>query len=121
MLASISSVCSFVLFADAAAKPEGPASLLVGPLLPMLVVGLLFYLMILRPERSKRNNHSELVSNLKKNDRIVTIGGIFGTVVNAQQGSDEVVVKVDESANAKLRILRSAVSRVITAENATEK
>jgi preprotein translocase subunit YajC len=121
MLASNSSLYSFVLFAEAAAKPEGPSSLLVGPLLPMLVVGILFYLMILRPERTKRNDHTELVSNLKKNDRIVTIGGIFGTVVNAQKDSEEVVVKVDESANTKLRILRSAISRVITAENADQK
>lgn len=120
MLASISSVSAFVLFAEAAARPEGPSSLLVGPLLPMLVVGILFYLMILHPERKKRNDHTALVNNLKKNDRIVTVGGIFGTVVNAQKGSEEVVVKVDESANTKLRILRSAISRVITADNANE-
>ena len=86
----------------------------------MLAVGALFYFMILRPERTKRNVHAELVSNLKKNDRVVTIGGIFGTVVNAQKDSEEIVIKVDESVNAKLRIRRSAVSQVITDENGTE-
>lgn len=118
MPATINSVCHFALLAqaDAAARPDGLAGLLVGPMLPMLVIGLLFYLMVLRPEKKKRNDHTELVSNLKKNDRVQTIGGILGTIVNAPKTGDEVVIKVDESSNTKLRVLRSAISRVDTGE-----
>jgi preprotein translocase subunit YajC len=52
-------------------------------------------------------------SGLKKNDRVVTIGGILGTVTMVQQGSDEVTIKVDENNNTKLRIKRSAIDRVV--------
>ena len=48
-----------------------------------------------------------MLQNLKKNDRVVTIGGIYGTVVNAQKDLDEVTIKVDESTNTKLRMQRS--------------
>jgi preprotein translocase subunit YajC len=111
-----------VLFgqAEAVARPEGLPGLLAGPLLPMMVVGLLFYFMVLRPEKNKSNNHAELISNLKKNDRIVTIGGIYGTIVNAQKGVDEVAIKIDENSNTKIRILRSAVSRVITDDESSK-
>jgi len=51
---------------------------------------------------------------LKKNDRIVTIGGILGTVMNVQK--DEVTIRVDESTNTKLRMQRNAIARVIPPE-----
>lgn len=81
--------------------------------LPMAVIGVMFYLMLVRPERRKRAELTELLNNLKKNDRVVTIGGIFGTIVNAQQGSEEVTIKVDETSNTKLRVRRSAISQII--------
>ena len=81
--------------------------------LPVAVIGIMFYLMLVRPERKKRAELTELLGNLKKNDRVVTIGGIFGTIVNAQQGSEEVTLKVDETSNTKLRLRRSAISQVI--------
>ena len=62
-----------------------------------------------------------MLGNLQKNDRIVTIGGIYGTVVNIQKDSDSITIKVDESSNAKLRVLRSAISRVVTGDDAVDK
>ena len=44
------------------------------------MIGVLFYLMLVRPERRKRADLDTMLKNLKKNDRVVTIGGIFGTV-----------------------------------------
>ncbi len=86
---------------------------LVGPLFPFLMIAVLFYLLMIRPERRKRAELTEMLQNLKKNDRVVTIGGIYGTVVNTQKDSDEVTVKVDESTNTKLRMQRSAIARVL--------
>lgn len=111
----------YMLLAQAAEKLGPLESLLANPLTFILILGMLFYFMVLRPDRQKRNNHAQLLENLKKNDRVVTIGGIFGTVVNAQKGSDELVLKIDESSNARVRLLRSAISRVITAEDPAEK
>ncbi len=57
-------------------------------------------------------------SNLKKNDHVITIGGILGVVVNAQPGSDEVTLRVDE--NTRIRVLRSSISRVQSSEKSAE-
>ena len=52
--------------------------------------------------------------------RVLTIGGIYGTVVNAAQGSDENTLKVDESSNTKLRVSRSAVQSVLNNKDGSE-
>lgn len=81
------------------------------PMWPMFVlIGVMFYLMILAPDRKRRSEHSQMLETLKKNDRVVTIGGIFGTVISVYE--DEVTLRVDESAGTKIRVLRSAISRV---------
>ena len=85
--------------------------------MPLVVIGVLFYFMLIRPERRKRAEMTRMLDNIKKNDRIVTAGGIYGTVVNVQKGSEDITIKVDESNNTKLRVLRSSVSRIITADD----
>jgi preprotein translocase subunit YajC len=86
-------------------------SLGIMPLIAM--IGVLFYFMILRPETRRRSDQEKMHKDLKKNDRIVTIGGIFGTVVATTPDSDEITIKVDEGTNTKIRITRSAVQKVL--------
>ena len=102
-----------VLLAQAEQAPVGPGPL-GGMLVPLVLIGILFYFMLLRPEQRKRATHEKMLDALKKNDRVVTVGGIHGTVVNVNKDQQEVTVKVDESSNTKLRINRSAISRVVT-------
>ena len=85
---------------------------LSSPLLPMLMIGIVFYLMLMRPEQRKRKEMEKLLENIKKNDHVITVGGICGTVVNAAPKSTYVTIRVDDSTNTKLRVLRSAISRV---------
>jgi preprotein translocase subunit YajC len=89
------------------------------PLVMMVVIGILFYFLMIRPERRKRQETDRMLESLKKNDRVVTIGGIFGVVVNVAK--DEVTIRVDENNNTRLRILRSAISRVSGADEGEEK
>ena len=87
-----------------------------GPMtiLPLIVgIGALFYFMVLRPETQRRSQQEQMHKSLKKNDRIVTIGGIHGTVVNVASDRDEVTIKVDESNNTRIRINRTAVQTVL--------
>ncbi len=84
---------------------------------PWIIIGVLFYMMMIRPERRKRADLNNMLDNLKKNDRVITVGGIYGTVVNTPQGGEEVTLKVDENTNTRLRVLRSSISRVIRVEN----
>ncbi len=83
------------------------------PWLPFVLIGVLFYFLLIRPDRRRRADMNKMLDNLKRNDRVVTIGGIIGTVVSVQQDTNDVTIRVDENTNARLRILRSAISRVI--------
>lgn len=100
---------------------DGLGFLFAQPLVPLVVIGVLFYFMLIRPERRKRADLEQMIGNLQKNDRVVTVGGIFGTVVNVQKGSEDVTLKVDESNNTRLRVLRSSIARVVTAGDGSEK
>jgi preprotein translocase subunit YajC len=88
------------------------------PLIFMLLI--VFYLMVLRPQKKEQKKRQDLLSNLKKNDRVVTIGGIYGVVMNAKRESDEVILKVDETNDTKIRVIYSAIARVITDEPSEE-
>jgi preprotein translocase subunit YajC len=120
MAGSLLFAISFALVAENGAD-GGAISWLVGPWFPFIAIGILFYFMLIRPERRKRAEMTETLNNLKKNDHVVTIGGIYGVVVNASKGSEDVTIRVDDSNNTKLRILRSAVSRVISVDGGDEK
>jgi preprotein translocase subunit YajC len=116
---------TLMLFADDAKKvadpPAGKGSGDIFSLLfPFLLIGLLFYFMILRPQRKQQAQHKEMLSNVKKNDRVVTIGGIYGVVMNVHREADEVTIKVDEATNTKLRVTISSIARVIGGEPAEE-
>lgn len=90
----------------------GPLFSLSSPLLPMLMIGIVFYLMMMRPEQKKRKEMEQLLANIKKHDKIILSSGICGTVMNAEPKSVYVTIRVDESTNTKLRVLRSAIVRV---------
>ncbi|GMU20158.1 MAG: hypothetical protein AMXMBFR13_02570 [Phycisphaerae bacterium] len=78
-------------------------------LILMIVV---FYAIIFSGSRKERKQRQDMLSAIKKNDRVMTIGGIIGTVISATQ--DEVVLKVDESANVKITVIRTAIQKVLT-------
>lgn len=77
-----------------------------------IFLGLMFvlmYLILFRGPRKKQQQHKQMIQALAKNDRIQTIGGIIGTVVDIKD--DEITLKIDESNNTKMKIVRSAISR----------
>jgi len=80
----------------------------------LMLMFVVIYFVMMRPQKKKQQQHKQMLDNLKKNDRIRTIGGIIGTVVDVR--NDEVVVKIDEANNTKIRFQRSAIGTVITGE-----
>lgn len=68
----------------------------------------MMYLILFRGPRKKQQQHKKLMQTLSKSDRVQTIGGIIGTVVDIKD--DEITLKIDESNNTKIKILRSAIS-----------
>ncbi|MEZ6102602.1 MAG: preprotein translocase subunit YajC [Pirellulaceae bacterium] len=103
-------------------QPEGGGiAQVLMQVLPFAAIGILFYLMLIRPESQKRQQLAQKLSELKKNDRVVTVGGIYGTVVNVTKDSDDVTIRIDENNNTRVRILRSAISRIVSGEDGGSK
>jgi len=115
------SLLSWLLFAQG--NNEGGRDLLgpLGPLPPILIIVVLFYFILWRPERKKRRRHEELLGKLKKNDRVLTVGGVYGTVVSVHTEVGDVTIKVDENSNTRLRITRSSIGQVIKDQEHVEK
>jgi preprotein translocase subunit YajC len=86
------------------------------PWFPAILGLLVFYFILIRPQKNKEKAKNNMLANLKRGDRVQTIGGILGTVVEARE--DEVVVKVDESNNTKVKFTRTAIHRVLEEEKA---
>lgn len=84
------------------------------PFLVLLIV--LFYVLLIRPEMASKKRHEQMLKNLKQGDQVVTIGGIVGRIVSLDQ--DTVVIRVED--NARLRVLRSAIARMVSEEKKSE-
>jgi preprotein translocase subunit YajC len=104
--------------ADAANAPAPPG---LSSMLPALVgIMVLFYFLILRPQKSKDQQFRSMVDNLKEKDRVVTIGGIHGVVTGVQRDAGIVTLRIDESTGTKIRVGTSAIAKIVTDEESTE-
>ena len=97
----------FAALADVTPSAAGPNPL-VAMLPPLLMMALIFYMLVFRPNQKLRKEHDAMLKALTKNDEIVTTGGMHGTVVNVKE--ETIVLRVDET--AKVEIDKSAVARV---------
>lgn len=95
--------------AEAAKQAPNPLQQLI----PMLGIGVFFYFIVMRPQlkaqKDKRKQHEDLMANLKKNDKVVTIGGIIGTV--AEVTDDRVTLKIDD--NTRMKLTRSSIQELL--------
>jgi preprotein translocase YajC subunit len=113
----------------AAAGPETPPAppidrpwwvgLFDSPFTFLLLMLVVFYFFLIRNKRRQENQRKQMIDQLKRGDRVQTIGGILGTVIEARE--NEVLIKVDESSNTKIRFARSAIHRVLDEEKPQSK
>jgi preprotein translocase subunit YajC len=92
-------------FVAAIAQPEPNP---VVSLLPLIMIFFIFYFMISKPQKARQKEHENMLKNLKKNDDVVTTGGIHGTIVDVKDKT--VVLKVDD--NTKILVEKSAIAVV---------
>lgn len=113
--------CLILAAAEAPAAPN-PAQPVADPNGPLRLLGwlaitaILFYFIMLRPQKQKEQALRDKVNSLKENDRVVTIGGIHGVVTNVQRDQERVTIRVDEATGTKLRVNMSAIARVLTGD-----
>lgn len=102
----------------AQAEPAGPQQppefvrTLVNTL-PIALVLLAAYMLLFRPEKEKQRRQQELLAGLKKNDRVVTTSGIYGSVASVDRDADRVTLKIDDAANVKLTVTLGSIARVM--------
>ncbi|MFN0134563.1 MAG: preprotein translocase subunit YajC [Phycisphaerae bacterium] len=99
----------------AGTKPPTPTDPFWGLIVPMGLVMITLYYFMYRGQKKDRDKHDKMLGGLKRNDRVITIGGILGSVVEVRD--HEVVLKVDESNNTKMRFARSAIKEVLGGES----
>ena len=101
---------NFLLFGQDQAQPQGG---FLGPMFPLLLIGLmiLFWVIVVLPmSRRQKKEQEQMLANLKRGTKVLTSGGIVGTIVSAKDGEDEIVIRSEDS---RLRIKRSVVVQVI--------
>ena len=87
--------------------------------LPLMVIMFaVMYFLIIRPQKQKEKKRQEMISNVRKQDRIVTAGGVHGVVVSVKE--NEVVVRVDDAKDVKIKVDKSALTSVSAARDEQE-
>jgi len=87
---------------------DGGGSLMSTLLMFALIIGI-FYFMILRPQQKRQKEREKMLSAVKKGDKIITAGGLHGTIA----GMDEKTILLEVATNVKLKFDRSAVASII--------
>lgn len=97
--------------AAAAAAPAGDfTTTLVGQIVPILIIGVVFYFLLIRPQQKRMKAHQAMIAGVKRGDVVVTSGGLIGKVRAVQD--DE--LRLELSPNVEVRVVRSTLSEVRT-------
>lgn len=87
------------------AAVQGPAAALI-QFLPLVLIFVIFYFLLIRPQQKRAKEHQNFLDNLKKGDEIVTVGGVIGRIT----GLTEQVVTIEVAENVRLKVLRTNIA-----------
>ena len=104
-----------IAFAQAAPGVGGPGPLVT--ILPFILIFVIMYFMVIRPQQKKAKQHQEMLNKLKRNDEVMTSGGIYGKVIDLK----ETVVTLEVAPNVRVRVHRPQIAVVLTGEKAVAK
>ena len=99
-------------FAMGQAGGQGQAGGIAG-FLPIIILFVIFYFLLIRPQQKKAKEHREMIANLKKGVRIITSGGIYGTIISL----DETTIGLEIAEKVKIKITRGNVAAVASEVN----
>ena len=91
----------------------GPSTFI--SMLPLVLIFAVFYFLLIRPQQRKARDHRNMLAQLKRNDEVMTTGGVFGKV----QALTDTEVTLEVAANVKLRVSRSHIAQLFRAEKTT--
>jgi preprotein translocase subunit YajC len=104
------------LFVTSAIAQEATATAVKQPSLlasiaPLLIVMVIFYFLLIRPQSKRAKEHQELLKSLNKGDQVVTAGGIFGEVVKVD--NDKGIIHIQVAENVKIKLKQDSITEVI--------
>jgi len=94
---------------------QGGIQSLLGSLLPFLLIIVVFYFLILRPQQKRQKTRTKLLESVKKGDRIVTAGGIHGVI----EGVEDKIILVKIADNVKVKCEKSSVTTIVGVTDST--
>jgi preprotein translocase subunit YajC len=102
-----------MLISSAYAQAAGgaPAGFDLISLMPLVLIFVVFYFLLIRPQQKKMKAHRELIATLKRGDKVLTAGGIIGTVVKVE---DDNTLLVEIAKDIRVRVARSTISELLS-------
>lgn len=97
-------------YAQAAGAPGGADSFLL-QLLPLVLIFVIFYFLLIRPQQKRAKEHKMMIDNLRRGDQVILAGGIYGKVTKVQ-GDDEADIEIAEG--IKVKVVKSTVAQVVS-------
>jgi preprotein translocase subunit YajC len=101
-----------MLISPAYAQAGDPTGGLMS-LAPLILIFVVFYFILIRPQQRKAKEHREMLAALQRGDRVVTGGGVFGTVIRVTPESDEVIVEISKNPQLRVTVLKSTIQSVL--------
>jgi preprotein translocase subunit YajC len=101
----------FITEAYAQAAPGAGGNSFLIQLLPFIMILLIMYFLIIRPQQKRMKDHRDMIASIKRNDTVVTAGGMIGKVARVV-GDDELLVELAEG--VRVRVVRATISEVRT-------
>jgi preprotein translocase subunit YajC len=109
---------ALIVLAQEGDKNQGMSGQGLFGIMPILLIGLLAYLLLIRPLKRQEQERKAMASNLKKNDEVLTSAGIYGTVADISETDDKITVKVAD--NVRLKMTKASIVRNLTNEEAAK-
>ncbi|MDA3812960.1 MAG: preprotein translocase subunit YajC [Candidatus Cloacimonetes bacterium] len=97
--------------AGGAAKPNP-----IAQFLPFILMFVILYFLIIRPQRKRQKAQQILIDNLKINDEVITNAGMIGKIVNIKKDKNTILIRVDDTTGTKIEFQRSAIAGIVNDE-----
>lgn len=97
-------------FAQAAGAQQDPAGG-IGFMVTMVIIFIIFYFFLIRPQNKKMRQHQDMLASIRRGDKVVTGGGIIGTITKVESDTE---ITVEIAPNVKVRVQRALVSAVLS-------
>ncbi|GIX11945.1 preprotein translocase subunit YajC [Elioraea sp.] len=104
-----------MLISPAYAQAGDPTGGLMS-LAPLVLIFVVFYFILIRPQQRKAREHREMLAQLKRGDRVVTGGGVLATVIRVTPESDEVVVEISKNPQVRVTVAKNTIASVLREE-----